>query len=151
LLGSDEAEKLAEELYETLYGFFLKLDDGVIIYPGHGHGSPCGADIGDRLESTIGYERQFNAFLQCASKDEFVEYALSTAPPEPTYYARIKKTNGRGTPVLGNLPIVPALPPKVFKEAVDRGGAILVDTRRMLGFGGGHIPGALNLGALPAC
>ena len=149
LLGSDEAKKLAEALYETLYGFYLELDDGVIIYPGHGHGSPCGADIGDRLESTIGFERQFNAFLKCASKDEFVEYALSTAPPEPTYYARIKKTNGRGTPVLGNLPIVPALPPKVFKEAVDRGDGILVDTSSMLGFGGGHIRGALNIGALP--
>jgi hydroxyacylglutathione hydrolase len=149
LLGDDQAKKLAEDLYESLYGFYLELDDRVIIYPGHGQGSPCGADIGDRLVSTIGYERQFNAFLQCASKDEFVEHVLSTAPPEPTYYAGMKKINARGTPVLGNLPIVPALPPEAFKEAVDRGDGILVDTSTMLAFGGGHIPGALNIGAQP--
>lgn len=54
LLGKD-ADKLASQLYDTLFGYFAQLDDGVIIYPGHGHGSPCGADIGDRLASTIGY------------------------------------------------------------------------------------------------
>jgi hydroxyacylglutathione hydrolase len=57
-------KKLAEQQFHTLRDFYLKLADGVIIYPGHGHGSPCGADIGDRLSSTIGYERRFNAFLQ---------------------------------------------------------------------------------------
>lgn len=149
LAGDAEANQLAEKLYETLYGFFLKLDDGVIIYPAHGHGSPCGADIGDRLESTIGYERQFNAFLKCSSKDEFIEYSLSNVPPEPTYYPRMHKINISGTSVLGNLPIVPAMPPMVFKEAVDRGACALVDTRGMLGFGGGHIPGAMNIGASP--
>ena len=149
LAGDAEANQLAEKLYETLYGFFLKLDDGVIIYPAHGHGSPCGADIGDRLESTIGYERQFNAFLKCSSKEEFIEYALSNVPPEPTHYPRMHNINVSGPAVVGNLPIVPALPPTVFQEAVDRGDCALVDTRSMLGFGGGHIPGAMNIGASP--
>ena len=40
------------------------LDDGVMIYPSHGHGSPCGANIADRLESTIGYEKATNPFLR---------------------------------------------------------------------------------------
>jgi len=59
------------------------------------------------------------------------------------------KINVSGTSVLGNLPIVPAMPRTVFKEAVDRGDSALVDTRSMLGFGGGHIPGAMNIGASP--
>ena len=122
-MGSGQAEELAEELYDTLYEFYLKLDDDVIIYPAHGHGSPCGASIGDRLTSTIGYERQFNPFLQYSDKEEFKEYALSTAPPEPTYYKRMKKLNAKGPKVLGNLPRVPALPPKEFKAAMKgRGG-----------------------------
>ena len=74
---------------------------------------------------------------------------MSTAPPEPTYYPRMKKINAHGTPMLGHLPIVPALTPAAFKEAVDRGDGDLVDTRSMLGFGGGHIAGALNIGASP--
>ena len=57
LLGSGMADELASQLYNTLYGFYLKLGDGVIVHPAHGHGSPCGAAIGDRLTSTIGQER----------------------------------------------------------------------------------------------
>lgn len=149
LMGSDQTEKLAEELYDTLYSYYLQLNDDVIIYPSHGHGSPCGASIGDRLTSTIGYERQFNPFLQHPNKDEFKEYALSTAPPEPTYYKRMKTLNAKGPEILGNLPLVPGLPPKAFDAASKRGDCVLVDTRSMLGFGGGHIKGALNIAGSP--
>ena len=149
LMGSDQAEELAEQLFDTLYKYYLKLDDDVIIYPTHGHGSPCGASIGDRLTSTIGYERKFNPFLQHPKKKEFTEYALSTAPPEPTYYKRMKKLNAKGPQVLGHLPIVPALPPKAFKAAMKSGDHVVVDTRLMLAFGGGHVEGALNIGGLP--
>jgi len=48
----------------TLRDFYLKMPDHVMIYPNHAAGSPCGADIGARLTSTIGYERKFNKFLQ---------------------------------------------------------------------------------------
>jgi hydroxyacylglutathione hydrolase len=93
LLGSGQEKKLAEQQFHTLRDFYLKLADGMTIYPAHGHGSPCGADIGDRLSSTIGYERRFNAFLQFQDVKSFTAYALSTAPPEPTYYPRMKKLN----------------------------------------------------------
>lgn len=149
LMGDDQAEKLAEQLYDTLYKFYLTLEDDVIIYPSHGHGSPCGADIGDRLTSTIGYERQFNPFLHHPDKTEFKEYALSTAPPEPTYYKRMKRLNAEGPVVLGNLPLVPGLPPKAFEEAIGKDNVVVVDTRSMLAFGGGHVEGALNIAGLP--
>lgn len=150
LLGQGQAKELAAQLHDTLYGFYLTLDDGVILLPGHGHGSPCGADIGDRLTSTIAQERRFNPFLQYAGKkDEFIEYALSTAPPEPTYYKRMKKANAQGPEVLGNLPVVPGLPPRAFQAAMEKGDAVVVDTRSMLAFGGGHVSGALNIGGSP--
>ena len=149
LMGDDQSEKLAEKLYDTLYKFYLMLDDDVMIYPAHGHGSPCGADIGDRLTSTIGYERQFNPFLQYPDKARFKEFALSSAPPEPTYYKRMKKVNARGPDVLGNLPLIPGLPPTAFKEAIGTGESVVIDTRSMLAFGGGHIEGSLNIAGLP--
>ena len=148
LLGKD-ADKLAAQLYDTLFKYFAKLDAGVIIHPSHGHGSPCGADIGDRLESTIGYEKKFNPYLQKKDKKAFVEYALSSAPPEPTYYKRMKKENAAGPKVLGNLPGIAALPANQFKAAVESGKNVLVDTRSMLAFGGGHIENALSIGATP--
>ena len=149
LLGSGDEKKLAEQQFHTLRNFYLQLADGVIIYPAHGHGSPCGADIGDRLSSTIGYERSFNPFLQFDDVTSFIAYALSTAPPEPTYYPRLKKLNTQGPVVLGNLPPVRGLPPQFFQEALDDNGNVLIDTRTMLGFGGGHIKGALNIGGAP--
>ena len=149
LLGSGQAKKLAEQQFHTLRDFYLKLDAGVIIYPAHGHGSPCGADIGDRLSSTIGYERRFNAFLQFQDVKSFSDYALSTAPPAPTYYPRMKKLNAKGPEVLGNLPSVRGLPPKFFQEAIEDDDNVLIDTRMMLAFGGGHIQGALNIGGSP--
>ncbi|HEX2753231.1 MAG TPA: MBL fold metallo-hydrolase [Alphaproteobacteria bacterium] len=148
LMGEDQTEHLAEELFQTLYMFYLNLEAGTVIYPAHGKGSPCGADIGDRLTSTIGYEQQFNPFLQYPDKNAFKEYVLSSAPPEPTYYKRMKRMNAQGPEVLGNLPIVPGLPPETFHKAMKRNTKV-IDTRAMLAFGGGHIEEALNIGGLP--
>jgi hydroxyacylglutathione hydrolase len=149
LLGEDQSEKLANQLFDTLRDFYLRLADHVLLYPGHGHGSPCGADIGDRLVGSIGYERFTNKFLQIEDRKAFVEYALSTAPPTPRYYPRMKQVNAEGPKVLGTLPTVPGLPPDRFKKAHESGRNVLVDTRSMLAFGGGHIPGALNIGSRP--
>jgi hydroxyacylglutathione hydrolase len=149
LLGEKHTKQLAEQQFRTLRDFYLKMPDHVMIYPNHGAGSPCGADIGNRLSSTIGYERRFNKFLQFDEVQKFTEYALATAPPVPKYYPVMKKVNAQGPQVLGNLPRVPGLPPKAFKEAIEKKNGVLVDVRTMLAFGGGHIPGALNIGGSP--
>jgi len=148
LLG-DNAEELASKLYDTLFNYFAKLDPGVLIYPSHGAGSPCGADIGDRLESTIGYELEHNPYYRKKDRDELIEHALSTAPPEPTYYQRMKKVNEEGPEVLTHLPKIPAFDVKTFKKHVDGGESVLIDTRSTLAFGGGHIEGAMNIPGKP--
>jgi hydroxyacylglutathione hydrolase len=149
LLGSSETEKLTRMLFSTLREFYLTLPDSVIIYPAHGHGSPCGADIGDRMESTIGHERKFNPYLQLSDYEAFKEYTMNNAPPVPTYYPRMKKINAKGPEILGNLPQVRALAAEPFRDAVGSRAGVLLDTRQMLAFGGGHIPGALNMGPAP--
>ena len=148
LMGG-KTDRLVEQLFHTLRDFYLGLPDGVMIFPAHGAGSPCGADIGDRLESTIGYERKFNRFLQFEDFKTFKDYALHTAPPIPTYYPQTKKVNAKGPEILGHLPIVPALPPTTFRQAVAAKAGVLIDTRPLLAFGGGHIAGALNIGGTP--
>lgn len=149
LLGSSREKELAEKLYQTLHDFYLRLGDGVIIHPTHGQGSPCGEDIGDRLSSTIGYERRFNAFLQFDDAKSFTQYALTDASPIPTYYPLMGALNTKGPKVLGNLPPVPGLPAEFFQQAIADKDNVLIDTRMMLAFGGGHIKGALNIGGLP--
>lgn len=149
LLGADKTQKLSKQLYKSIYGFFLKLDDSVRVHAAHGAGSPCGADISDRQVSTIGYERQNNPALQCKNEAEFIKHVLFIAPPEPVYYSRMKKENTKGPEILGRMPACPALAPKGFAAAVKRRGVQLVDNRQMLAFGGGHIAGALNIGPKP--
>jgi hydroxyacylglutathione hydrolase len=149
LLGEKHTKQLAEQQFHTLRDFYLKMPDHVMIYPNHGAGSPCGADIGARMSSTIGYERKFNKFLQFADAKSFTDFAIKTAPPVPHYYPVMKRVNAQGPEILGNLPRVPALPPKAFRTAIETKSGVLVDTRMMLAFGGGHIPGALNIGGSP--
>src|ERR671923_606392 len=132
LLGEKHTKQLAEQQFHTLRDFYLKMPDHVMIFPNHGAGSPCGADIGARLSSTIGYERKFNKFLQFADAKTFTDFAIETAPPVPHYYPVMKRVNAQGPKVLGNLPGVPGLAPKAFKEAIDKKAGALVDTRNML-------------------
>ena len=146
LLGDDKTGGLAKQLYKSIYEFYLKLPDDLRVHPGHGAGSPCGANISDRLVTTIGYERKHNPALQFKDEAAFIEYVLFTAPPEPVYYPRMKKENAEGPVVLGRLPTCPPLDPKAFEKAVSLGDVQLVDNRQMLAFGGGHIPNALNIG-----
>lgn len=149
LLGEKATAKLAEQQFHTLTDFYMKLPDSVIIYPAHGSGSPCGAEIGDRLNSTIGYERPINPFLQFKDVESFTRFAVSTAPPIPKYYPLMKKINAEGPEVIGGLPRVQGLPPKAFKKAVEEKNAVLIDTRSMFAFGSAHIPGAINIGGSP--
>ncbi|TPE49710.1 rhodanese-like domain-containing protein [Amaricoccus solimangrovi] len=148
LLGEEETEELTEALFRTTRDFYMKLPDPVIIYPGHGAGSACGPNIGDRMSSTIGYERAHNSYAAITEFDAFRRAMHEDAPPVPTHYPRLKKVNAAGPEVLGNLPRVPALPPAAFADSLG-GDAQLLDVRDMLSFGGGHIPGALNIGARP--
>jgi hydroxyacylglutathione hydrolase len=146
LLGDEATGGLAAQLYQSLFEFYLNLSDDVRVHAAHGSGSPCGANISDRLVTTIGYERRNNEALQFRDESSFIEYVLHNAPPEPVYYPRMKKVNSDGPEILGRLPSCTPLPPGEFAAAVKSGRGQLVDNRQMRGFGGGHIAGALNIG-----
>ncbi|MGI9087010.1 MAG: rhodanese-like domain-containing protein [Chthoniobacterales bacterium] len=97
-------------------------------------------------KSTTGYERLTNPFLQFDDVEKFTDYALKTAPPVPTYYPRMKQINAAGPEIIGNLPRVPALPAKAFKQAIEEKKGVLVDSRSMLA----SWRRALNIGGSPS-
>jgi hydroxyacylglutathione hydrolase len=149
LQGEAETDSLATSLFHSVRDFYLKLDQGVALFPGHGSGSACGPDIGDRKSSTMGYETRFNPYLQLADQEAFVEKVLSNAPPEPRHYRPLKAINAKGPKTFGGAPPVPPLPAKAFKSALENGSHLLLDTRDPLSFGGGHIKSALSIAARP--
>nr|MCU0569875.1 rhodanese-like domain-containing protein [Oculatellaceae cyanobacterium Prado106] len=119
------------------------------IYPCHGAGSACGKSIGDRRQSTIGNERIFNPALKERSETEFVEWILGEMPEPPRHYARLKKVNAKGAPVVGCPPTLQPLTPHEFQQKMQDDNTVVIDARSILAFGGGHIPGAINIALRP--
>ncbi len=109
---------------------FLTLDDHVQVWPGHGAGSACGKALGAVPQSTVGYERRFNAGLGFEDEAGFVGAILDGQPAPPLYFARMKDLNRRGIPPLPRVPAPNAMTADEIstKGAVD--GAVVVDTRQ---------------------
>lgn len=149
LLGDEKTEELTRALFKTMREFFCGLDDNVIIYPCHAAGSACGPNIGDRMSSTIGYEKKYNSFMQITDYDEFKEAIQNNAPPVPTHYPTIKKLNAKGPKIYGHTPQVQTFSVKNFEEVMNNDNAVIIDTRDMQAFGCGHIKGSLNIGMKP--
>ena len=150
LLGGGTEKDLAAKLYHSLFDKILPLGDRLEVYPCHGAGSSCGKSIGDRDRSTIGNERVFSDAFQQRSEQEFVEWILSDLPEPPTHYPRLKKVNAKGVKVMGCIPTLQPLSVSEFQEKMSDDNVVVVDTRSILAFGGGHIPGALNIALHPA-
>lgn len=149
LLGSEQAPLLAEKLYQTMQDFYLPLPDGILIYPCHSKGSPCGLDIGQRPVTTLGYERIHNPYLHPQEKSDFCNFAQAAAPPLPSYFQKMRRINSEGPAIIGHSVDLHSLSAAAFQHAIDEEDTVVIDTRDMFAFGAGHIAGALNLGAAP--
>ncbi len=99
-------EPAARSLYQSLLAF-QETGDEVQIWPAHGAGSACGKALGAVPVSTVGYENRYNkSWRQAIDSDEegFVGFILSGQPEPPLYWARMKKWNRDGAPILQKLP-----------------------------------------------
>jgi len=56
----------ASDLYDSLFGKFMKLDNNIEVYPGH--------DYGRKPHSTIGEEKRTNYTLERRTRAEFIEF-----------------------------------------------------------------------------
>ena len=150
--GPDAAREAAQTFCHTIQEKILwRLGDHVAVYPTHVKGSLCAGNIGSRLSTTVGFERRTNPVLsRITSSEEFVEECirLDNLPAVPPYWRRMRAQNLAGPPVL-DLWEPPALVPSDLRRHRDSG-AVVVDTRSPEAFGGGHIPGALNVGLGPS-
>ncbi len=149
LLGSHaDAEHAARAFCHTIQDKILSLPDHVEVFPTHVSGSLCGANIGSRLSTTVGYERRTNSVLSTVDSSEgFVSECirLDNLPAVPPYWKRMRGQNLTGVRPLGVLGEPVALPPHDFATA-QADGAVVLDARPAEAFGAAHIPGALNVG-----
>lgn len=145
LLGAENSEPLARQLYHTLHDRILALPDGVAVFPTHGAGSFCAAPATGERQTSIGRERGTNPLARVASEDEFVRRALQGLPSYPAYFGKLRPVNQKGPKVLGGLPqLAPLSPAKVRELAAD--GVSVLDVRPPPLYLRGHIPGAYGIG-----
>jgi len=137
-------QAMAGMLYDSLHKKLLALPDSVEVYPAHGAGSLCGRNISPERVSTIGKERAFNYALKPMRREEFVEMLTAELPARPEYFSRDAEINRAGAPPLAELPPLPGFSPAELR-ARQAAGAVVLDTRPPAQFGGGHIPGSVNI------
>jgi glyoxylase-like metal-dependent hydrolase (beta-lactamase superfamily II)/3-mercaptopyruvate sulfurtransferase SseA len=146
LLGARvSAEELAGWLYDSLHEKLLRLPDATLVYPAHGAGSLCGRNISSETSSTIGQQRRFNYAVQPMAREEFVRMMTTDLPEAPAYFSRDVLLNREGPGSLEELPAPPALSPEDV-VALQRAGAVILDTRPAADYGAGHVPNAMQIG-----
>lgn len=147
LLGEEAKLGLAHQKYDSVQKL-ADLPDGLEIHPAHGSGSMCGAGMSGRPSSTLGFERIANPYLRPGlDRETFVAELLGNVPPFPEYYKRMKRLNSDGPATLGeHMPGTQRpLTAEEAKEAIEEG-AVVLDLRDQLSFGGGHVPDSYGIG-----
>jgi len=138
-------EPSARELYRSAMAF-LDLPDYLQVWPGHGAGSACGKALGAVPESTVGYERRFSPAIAAvgAGEEDFIDFILMGQPEPPPYFARMKRLNRDGPPILGAVPEPGRLPVEDVAERAAGDDATVLDLRiERPAFMGGHLPGSI--------
>jgi rhodanese-related sulfurtransferase len=78
-------------------------------------------------------------------KEEFVRMMTTDLPEAPAYFSRDVAINRDGASELAELPDPSALSARDV-EALQKRGAVILDTRPAAQFGAGHLPGSLHIG-----
>ncbi len=136
----------AHRLFDSTRSF-LDLPDHLQVWPAHGAGSACGKSLGAVPQSTVGYERRFSPALVAAqrSENDFVDFILSGQPEPPLYFARMKRLNRDGVPVLGELPKPVALTAERVAALAGSQETTVIDTRDdHRAFLAGHLAGSIH-------
>jgi hydroxyacylglutathione hydrolase len=148
--GRPDLDGSADQLYDSIWGKLLTLNDSVEIYPTHSAGSTCGKSMSAKPSSTIGYERRFNPSLRVRSKREFIEFVSSDLPVQPPRFKQVRQYNLGfiDTPPIDRTYDVQSIQMTVeeLKDRLDRGERpFLLDVRepfefRIANLGGQLIP-----------
>ena len=149
LLGPDQTEALARELWRSLHERILTLPDDLPVYPTHGAGSFCSAPAARRAprpsDANAPRTRCSPRPTRTRSSNSF---SPASAPIRPTFCAS-PSVNRAGPRLYG--PATPPLPLLSTGDVarLERGGTLVVDARPVDAFARGHIPGAVSIALRP--
>ena len=129
-------------LYDSIHAKIAPLGDQALLYPAHGSGSSCGANISDRDDSTLGIEKETNPVFE-KSRSEFVDDKVAEKMARPPYFRHMEEVNllpGRPLPSPAPFRV---LQPKEFQQRMQDG--LVIDTRSPEAFAGAHIASSYTI------
>lgn len=141
LTNHDLTASNAGQLYDALHAKVFPLGDQALVFPAHGAGSACGGAVFDRDQSTLGLERTSNA-AAVLSRADFIARKTSEKLGRPPYFRWMEKVNLEAGRAMPDAPL-PWLSPRDFDH--ERHAAVVLDTRDVEAFAGGHVPQAYSL------
>lgn len=93
LHGNTNTALFAGQLYDSVFGKLLNLDDIIEVYPSHYAGSLCGRSMSGKPSSTIGFERRYNPALQHTNREAFIAFVQQNQIAAPQEFATIRQEN----------------------------------------------------------
>jgi glyoxylase-like metal-dependent hydrolase (beta-lactamase superfamily II)/rhodanese-related sulfurtransferase len=136
----------AEALWESIMGKLFRLDDQVLVYPGH--------DYRGRRVSTIGEEKQFNARFTGKTRDQFLAIManLNLAMPKRIHEAVPANLEGGGLPLAAAVALpepanveISNVSPRQLADKARESAVQLIDVRTAGEFETLRIPGSANI------
>ncbi len=145
LEGTMTAATLASMSFDTWNNKLSKAGDDVMIFPAHGAGSLCGANLSDKPFSTIGAEKISNPYVQHRSRSAYIAAVLEGLPEAPQYFKHNAAMNKKGPELVNWKAPLPAEVP-AGQELTDASKHYVVDLRDAQSFAAGHISNSVNIG-----
>ncbi|HUW60924.1 MAG TPA: rhodanese-like domain-containing protein [Candidatus Bathyarchaeia archaeon] len=143
--GTMTGSELAGMSFDTWVNKLAKLGDAVVVFPAHGAGSLCGANLSDAPSSTIGAERAKNPYLQHKGRNEYIAADLAGLPEAPQYFHHDAALNRNGPDLVDWSAPMPKEDPADV-NLTDPAKAYVVDLRSDADYAIGHIPSSVNIG-----
>jgi len=139
------SEDLAAHLFDSIQKI-KSLGDDVLVYPGHGAGSPCGKAIQSGTSCTVGKQKQNNYAFKIEDKETFIKEICKNLGNPPKYFFHDADMNRKAQ--LSDAEEILKQSAKEIEEIefaslVKNPDYIAIDTRNFADFKAGHIPGTV--------
>jgi glyoxylase-like metal-dependent hydrolase (beta-lactamase superfamily II)/rhodanese-related sulfurtransferase len=139
---------LASMLYDSVHIKLKPLPDHIIVFPGHGAGSPCGKKISSGGSDTLKNQKKTNyVFNENLSRQEFIEILTTNLCAPPKYFFHDVMLNKRGPNFISTLleKCLKELTYNEFIEELKKENLIAIDTREVDIVCKGFIPGSVSI------
>lgn len=142
-------EELAGTLYDSLRNKIMPLEDGIIVYPGHGAGSACGKNMMEETVDSLGNQKKMNYALRAdMTREEFIKEVTDGLQTPPAYFPMNVYMNKMGYESIDKVleKGKHALTPREFEVAANETGAVMLDVRDKTDFAIAHVPRSIFIG-----